>query len=180
MSVLILHGWKGSGPEHWQSWLKKELDKENVKVLYPELPNNEYPDLFLWISEVVKIFNNHKIQTVVCHSLANLFWFHLLTHHPKLFCENLLLVAPPRWSKKINKASSFYPPPPVIDIKNNSQEILLVLSDNDPYCPPHDAKKIEKCLNVPTKWLSGVGHINEDAGFGPWPFAKEWVLQYNL
>src|SRR5688572_20402318 len=30
VSFLILHGWGGSGPEHWQTWLAERADEHTV------------------------------------------------------------------------------------------------------------------------------------------------------
>ena len=41
MDVLILHGYLGNSPEHWQTWLAGRLEGAR----YPELPDPEHPRL---------------------------------------------------------------------------------------------------------------------------------------
>ena len=36
---LILHGYQGSGPGHWQTWLAGRLRSGDAKVHYPDLPD---------------------------------------------------------------------------------------------------------------------------------------------
>ena len=43
MRFLILHGWQGSGPEHWQTWLAGRLRAAGHHVQYPELPACDEP-----------------------------------------------------------------------------------------------------------------------------------------
>ena len=46
---LILHGWEGSGPEHWQSWLAERLRAAGEVVAYPALPDPYAPRLGAWL-----------------------------------------------------------------------------------------------------------------------------------
>src|SRR3954470_12232349 len=41
--VLILHGWQGSGPDHWQTWLAGRLRDRGAHVQYPSLPDCDVP-----------------------------------------------------------------------------------------------------------------------------------------
>ena len=44
-TVVILHGYEGNGPTHWQTWLADELPSLGVVVRYPRLPEPFAPDL---------------------------------------------------------------------------------------------------------------------------------------
>jgi uncharacterized protein len=72
-------------------------------------------------------------------------------------------------------AKSFFPPPRV-HLAGHSAHILLVLSNDDPFCPLIDSMEIASTFTVPTLRLDGAGHINTDSGFGKWPLAKRWIL----
>ena len=50
----------------------------------------------------------------------------------------------------------------------------LVCSDNDPYCPEGAANLYP---GLPTDLLPGDGHINTDAGYGPWPAVEAWARE---
>ena len=43
LRVLILHGWQGSGPDHWQTWLAGRLTQAGAHVQYPDLPDCDVP-----------------------------------------------------------------------------------------------------------------------------------------
>ena len=47
-------------------------------------------------------------------------------------------------------------------------------SDDDPYCPEGAAALYGEPLGLPVDLLDGAGHVNPDAGFGPWPAAEAW------
>ena len=52
---------------------------------------------------------------------------------------------------------------------------MLVGSDDDPYAGPEEHEEAATALGIELHRLSGAGHVNPDAGFGPWPFALEWL-----
>ena len=49
-SFLILHGYAGSGPGHWQTWLADRLASAGERVAYPALPSPDAPLLTTWRS----------------------------------------------------------------------------------------------------------------------------------
>jgi predicted alpha/beta hydrolase family esterase len=179
MTILILHGWKGSEAGHWQSWLASELSLAGADVYFPELPSKESPCVKDWVEFVYRYFAIRRIDVVVCHSLANLLWLHLIDLHPDVTCKKLFMVAPCSFRQPFPHAKSFFPPPSV-NLAGHSEQIMLVLSNDDPSCPFIESMEIEKTFAVPTLRLSGVGHINTESGFGKWPLAKRWILEDSL
>ena len=49
VGYLILHGWQGSGPDHWQTWLADRLRADGHDVRYPALPDPDHPRLADWL-----------------------------------------------------------------------------------------------------------------------------------
>jgi|CXWL01.1.fsa_nt_gi predicted alpha/beta hydrolase family esterase len=174
-SALILHGWHGSGPAHWQTWLAGELAHLGWTVQYPHLPDSDHPTLAAWLDAAWAQVQQHRPQTVICHSLACLLWMHLIAQHPDVHCETLLMVAPSSPARRLLEVRDFFPVPE-IDLSRHATTRLIVISTNDPYCPLHDAKELETLWNAPIQVLDQAGHINVDAGYGPWPWAKDWLL----
>lgn len=170
--VLILHGWGGSDYPHWQAWVASELIKENYTVSFPPLPNRENPTLEEWMDTLKKEFDHFKPDIVLCHSLANVLWFHFVTKYEIENIQKLMLVAPVS-KKTIDEVKSFYPYPIPNDLK--SDEIIMVGSTNDPYMSVEEAISLQSELNIGLKILDDAGHINADSGFGELPCAVEWV-----
>ena len=52
----------------------------------------------------------------------------------------------------------------------------IVCSDDDPYCPEGAATLYGEPLGVPVDVLPGGGHLNPEAGYGPWPAVEAWCL----
>jgi len=45
----------------------------------------------------------------------------------------------------------------------------IIASDNDPYCSAARAQQLAADWGSACQVLPQAGHINTDAGFGPWP-----------
>jgi predicted alpha/beta hydrolase family esterase len=62
------------------------------------------------------------------------------------------------------------------DVQRAAGETLLVCSDNDPYCPPGAVATFAEPLGIEARVIPGAGHVNPDAGYGPWPECEAWAL----
>ncbi len=47
-TAIILHGTLGSPGINWFVWLKDQLEKQDITVWLPQLPNAEKPSLRTW------------------------------------------------------------------------------------------------------------------------------------
>ncbi|HJQ42230.1 MAG TPA: alpha/beta hydrolase, partial [Jatrophihabitantaceae bacterium] len=74
--VVILHGWQGSEPEHWQSWLANELREAGREVRYPTLPNPDMPIVADWLTALRETLHGLPPDEfdVVAHSLGAVLW----------------------------------------------------------------------------------------------------------
>lgn len=171
--VLILHGWGGSDYPHWQAWLACELIKQNYCVSFPELPNRDFPKLEEWLKFVKSEIEYFKPDIVVCHSLANILWFHLANRYDIKELDKLMLVAPVRKNCDIKEIETFFPYDVPKDLR--SKEVIIATSDNDPYMSVQEAIELQQELNVGMKIMENAGHINADSGFGELSCALEWV-----
>ena len=97
MSFLILHGWQGSGPVHWQTSLTGRLRDRGERVSYPELPEPDTPRLDRWCEALdLELAREPGGLVVLCHSLACVLWLQharVTDGYPR--AERVLLVAPP-------------------------------------------------------------------------------------
>ncbi len=169
-AFLILHGWQGSGPEHWQRWLAERLRAAGATVAYPDLPNAGNPRLAAWRSALEReLAALPPAPAVVCHSLGCLLWLHHAAEHGP--GARALLVAPPSAAAGVPELADFFPAPTRVVLAPGSR---LVCSDDDPYCPEGAAALYGPSLGVPVDVIPGGGHLNPDAGLGPWPRAEAW------
>ncbi len=171
--VLLLHGWGGSDYPHWQSWLAGELAKGYGCVCFPLLDNPHFPSKNRQMRQVKELLEEFAPHIVICHSLANVIWFHLCNEAQIPRVKRLLLVSPPSPQCDIENIRKFFP----YEMPNElyADEALLVTSTDDPYLTPDEAHMLQNSLGIPMKVLEHAGHINEKSGYGAWPWVLEWA-----
>lgn len=172
--VMILPGWGGSQDGHWQEWLAGEIAKKYGCVNFLEFSNIDAPNKELWLQELkdeIKLFNP---TVIVCHSIANMLWFHLCAQE-SVALEKLFLVAPPSLKCDIKELSSFFPSP--LPTALGAKECWLICSTNDPYATPEESSAMANKLNATLKVVDDGGHINRAGGFGEWPWIYSKIIE---
>jgi predicted alpha/beta hydrolase family esterase len=181
---LILHGLEGSGPEHWQSWLAGRLADAGERVSYPDLPDPFAPQLGPWLEALDAALDGlgdgRADATVLCHSLSCALWLHHAARAEATPVRRVLLVAPPSLGAGVAAIEPFFPIPlDAAAVASAARETRLVASDNDPYCPEGAIALYAGPLGVRSELLPGGGHVNTDAGYGPWPGVEAWAYGAN-
>jgi len=166
--VLIVHGWGGSDHPHWQSWLACELAKDYGCVYFLKFSDMDKPTKKEWSEELLNALDDFKPDIVVCHSLANILWFHLANEKKLQKIKKLFLVAPPSMHCPIEELSEFFP----CEIPNDlyADDTLLIGSNNDPYMDESEFLRLQAELGVNMELLHNAGHINADSNYGEWHF----------
>ena len=192
--TVILHGLDGPGPEHWYSWLATELTAAGREVRRPSLPDSHRPELTRWRAELGRTLAGLPDGgfDLLCHSLGCLLWLHHVRSatvgSPKATSDpgsprpsRVLLVAPPDPTATLEQAASFFPVPMDRDaVRRAADGTALAAGDDDPWCPQGAAAAYGLPLGLPTTVMPGAGHVNPDAGYGPWPAALDWCGRDNL
>jgi len=173
--ILILHGWGGSDYPHWQSWLAGEIAKDYGTVSFPLLDNPHFPTKNRWMRQVRELLETFRPDTVICHSLANILWFHLCHEGEIAPVKRLLLVAPPRLDLELDTIATFFPVTPPKQLF--ADEVQLVTSTTDPYLDTAAAAALQQALGVEMHVVEGGGHLNAESGYGPWPWVLDWLGQ---
>ncbi|HET7567055.1 MAG TPA: alpha/beta hydrolase [Gaiellaceae bacterium] len=65
---------------------------------------------------------------------------------------------------------------PIPEPRSAARETRFVCSTDDPWCPPERSQALADSVGAPVDWLVRAGHVNADAGFGPWPALEAWCL----
>lgn len=182
--VLILHGWQGSGDGHWQRWLAAELEAAGHVVLFPDLPECDLPCPDQWggalHQHLAALADGPGERVVVAHSLGCVLWFreaHRIA--PEHRVDRVAVVAPPCPGAKVAELARFYPTWAQRDAVAAAARgaTRLVCADDDPYCPGRGASQHwGEPLDLPVDLLPGQGHLNVEAGYGPWPAMLDWTL----
>lgn len=182
--VLLLHGWQGSEPDHWQSWLGAQLRESGREVHYPQLPDADHPELGAWLDALhaaLAELTDGEFD-VVAHSLGAVLWLHHVADPGTVpRAARVALIAPPSPRTAIPEIASFFPPPLDIDaVRHSAGGTVLVAGDDDPYTPEGIHAAYALPLKIATTVLPGGGHVNVDSGYGPWPAVLDWCNRDNL
>lgn len=168
-TLIIVPGWRDSGPEHWQSlWANTVVGAVRVKQ-----DNWISPIRSAWvqrIAETIKAQNGPVI--LAAHSLGCIASTSLPTEVAARI-HGALLVAPADPERRA--ALRDFSPVPHQELPYPS---IVVAGTNDPYCSPRTAGAYARAWKSTFVRLPNAGHINVDSGFGDWPFG--WTLLQSL
>ncbi|HEV2602884.1 MAG TPA: alpha/beta hydrolase [Microvirga sp.] len=163
--ILIIPGYTNSGPDHWQSRWERQLSTAR-RV---EQARWDEPKRAEWVARVVAEVKRSKRPVVlVAHSLGVPTVAHAAPQLDRTKVRGAFLVGmpdveAPDLPPAIDRAFAPLPRDPL------PFPSVLVASRTDPYCA------YEKAEDTAFAWGSAIvdagdsGHINTDAGFGPWP-----------
>jgi len=176
--IVIVHGYEGSGDGHWQRLLARDLAARDVRHAFPQLSNPLEPQRDQWISELAKVIADSGGEpiTFVAHSLGCWAVDHYVSEHGADDVRAALLVAPPSPYLLFEAVQSFMPPPMSTDAwKPIASRSVLVAADDDDYASSDEHAEIAKALGLEHRIVRGGGHLNTDAGFGPWSLPLQWL-----
>jgi uncharacterized protein len=162
-SIVIVPGWRDSGPGHWQSLWAERLPAA-VRVQQDDWIT---PSRSAWLASISKTITDQPGRVVVvAHSLGCI----ATTHLPPEVAERIagaLLVAPADPERRA--VLSDFAPVPYQPLPYRS---VLVASGNDPYCPIRLAGAYARAWGSEFVRLQNAGHINTESGHGEWPLGQ--------
>lgn len=173
--VLILPGYLGSGSAHWQSWFERQLpNARRVSGI-----DWSSPRLGQWAGEVGKAIDRADGPVwLVAHSFGCLAGVVAASIRPERVA-GALLVAPADPERFVDdgfrrgeaRAISRW----LVDTRLACPS-LLVASTNDPWMNFASAAYWADRWGSRLHCIGAAGHINVDAGFGPWPDGLAMLL----
>jgi len=159
-SIIIVPGWRDSGPGHWQSLWAEQLTG-TVRVQQDDWIS---PVRSAWVRAIGQtILAQDGPVVVVAHSLGCIATAHL---PPEVAAriQGALLVAPADPERR--GALVDFAPAPCEKLPYRS---VLVASSNDPFCPVRLAGAYARAWGSEFVRIQDAGHINIDSGHGDWP-----------
>ncbi|MDO9196374.1 alpha/beta hydrolase [Rhodoferax sp.] len=158
--IIIVPGWRDSGPGHWQSLWAQALPGA-VRVQQDDWIA---PSRSAWVASIARtILAQPEPVVVVAHSLGCIATTHLPPEAAR-HIHGALLVAPADPERRGVLAD--FAPVPYQALPYHS---LIVASSNDPYCPVRTAGAYARAWGSEFVRLQNAGHINIESGFGAWP-----------
>lgn len=159
-SIIIVPGWRDSGPGHWQSLWAERLPNGR-RVVQDDWIS---PTRLAWVGQLEKtvLAAPHPV-VIVAHSLGCIATTHMGCEAAARVC-GALLVAPADPERRA--ILSDFAPVPYAALPYRS---IVVASSNDPFCPIRLAGAYARAWGSEFVRLQNAGHINVEAGFGHWP-----------
>jgi uncharacterized protein len=173
--VLLVPGLNNSGPDHWQTRWENELpDAKRVQLGKWDDPIRNH-----WINQLnLAIHKAGRPVILVAHSLgchAVAWWAEFEQTVRSFPVVGALLVAPPdvESSNVDGRLKRFGP---LIQGRLPFHS-LLVASEDDPYAPWGQSKRMARKWGSQLIDAGPLGHINADSGIGSWPYGKFLLRQ---
>jgi predicted alpha/beta hydrolase family esterase len=163
-NVLILPGWEGSGPKHWQTLWEQRHGYRRV-----EQHDWMKPLRGDWITRLEDVvLGCDEPAVLVAHSLGCILVAAWAAHSKNTHrVKAALLVAPPDVERaEIRDPLSSWTP---IALNTLPFPAVLVASRDDPYCSFERARMFAAAWNARFIDHGECGHINVDSGLGSWP-----------
>ena len=116
-------------------------------------------------------------RVLLCHSLGCLLWM-LHARSGGEGADRVLLVAP-ACTADLPAVARFRPDGVTAGQMRAAAPVTRMLcADDDPYCPAGAASVFGEPLELDFELIPGGGHLNVDAGYGPWPDVEAWALDH--
>lgn len=166
--MIVVPGLGGSGHDHWQShWLRERSGAVRV-----EHRDWERPDRDEWVADLDDTVRRATGPVVLvahslgCHTVAH--WAHRHTAPVRA----ALLVAPPDIERSAARGAPIagFGPPAAGPLPFPA---VLAAGSTDPWAEIGASRLLAGRWGARFVDLGEVGHVNPDAGFGPWPQGEE-------
>ena len=166
--LLIVPGWRNSGPKHWQScW--QQLRPSLLRVDFGEWL---HPKPRAWTDTLCQAVRScPQPPLLIAHSLGCLATANLMALPEPPPIAGALLVAPPDPGRVDTppEFADFAPPARV----RFAVPGLVVVSSNDVYAEESYSLELAGAWGLEAVRLGPCGHINEESGHGQWPQGLE-------
>lgn len=169
--ILILPGYGGSGPLHWQSeW--QRLHPEFRRV---EQRDWEHPELGEWCATLERAVAEAGPETaLVAHSVACLLVAHWAARTQRTIAAALLVAPPDPAQSDFPEVLASFGPTPRARLPFRS---IVVGSTDDPYAAPDFAASCAAAWGSEFVSVGAAGHINAASYLGAWPVGLALLRQ---
>jgi len=160
--VLILPGYGGSGPEHWQTrWEARHPEYQRV-----QMQDWNEPAVDVWVKVLTDAVTASSVPPlIVAHSLGCLVVSHFAGRGGIARAALLVAVPDPSAPQFPREARGFsdFPRAPL------GFPSRIVASRNDPYGSFEFSARCARAWGSELIDVGALGHINAESGLGDWP-----------
>jgi predicted alpha/beta hydrolase family esterase len=171
VDILMVPGWQGSGPGHWQSRWERNL----TTARRVELQDWVGSDKDKWVGAIIEaVATSVRPVVIVAHSVGVIAAVHAALKLPHGSISGAFLVAPadvdnaqvwPITQGYVWPDSGFgFAPVPLSPLPFPA---MLLASSDDPYCRPERARHFAAAWGAEPIEVGPAGHITAESGHGP-------------
>lgn len=188
--AFLIHGWDGYPENSWFPWLKQELKQKGFEVQVPAMPHPDEPKIEEWIPALSEIVGEPNGELYfIGHSVgcqAVLRYIETLSSAIKIKC--VILVAP--WmeldvttleeeGEGIREIAEPWMETPINfqKVKNQTEKIVAIFSDNDPYVALSQREIFKNKLNADIITEHEKGHFDDFEGMKELPSVLDVILK---
>lgn len=171
-NVLILPGWQGSGPTHWQS--RWEQAHGYTRVEQHDLMRPLRGD---WIARLEDVLLScDEPAVLVAHSLGCQHVAAWAAHSRNThLVRAALLVAPPDVER--NDLRTLLPSWSPVALGRLPFSARMLVSSNDPFCSLAHSRLFAQAWGADLIDVGPRGHLNAESGLDDWPQAHALLCQ---
>ncbi|MFA6527958.1 MAG: alpha/beta fold hydrolase [Candidatus Gracilibacteria bacterium] len=161
-NVVIAHCYGCDPSSHWFPWLKKELEKEGIKVFVPNFGQDEVPSFEKWTLVLEAILKDlNPVETVLIgHSLGGALIPRFLSGWKGEPFLAVFLVAAPFDGLGWPTLRPFFKKGVISDdVRGCAKKFFIINSDNDPYVPLDHGYKYQEVLGGEVIVEKGKEHL---------------------
>jgi hypothetical protein len=171
--ILVVPGWLGCEPDHWQSRWVRNL--KTAKLIGED--DWATPDKDKWVGHIITaVAAASRPAVIVAHSVGVIAVVHAALKLPKGALAGAFLVSPAdvenaqRWP-----VTQGYDWPAegfgfaLIPLQPLPCPAVLISSSDDPYCEQTRARHFAAAWECEFVDVGPAGHITAASGYGPWP-----------
>lgn len=179
-TILIVPGLRDHVPEHWQTLLQSDLERDGASVACIPRRQNEKLSCPLWIAAIEQSLASIAGPVIlVAHSGGVIMIVHWALQHRRPIHGALLATPadietplPPGYPTTDDLRSNGWLPIPLVPLPFRS---IVAASSNDPLARRDRVAKFAQAWGSELVELGEVGHLNPAAGYGPWPGAMPLI-----
>lgn len=181
-TAIIVHGTLGNPRENWFPWIAHKLEERDYRIFIPKFPTPESQSLNNWLD----VFNGYRQYLnenaiVIGHSLGPAFLLSILEKLDRpikaaFFVSGFIGMLGDAEFDELNQTFVTRD----FDwekIKSNCSRFYVINSDNDPYVPITEGRKLADHLGAELIILKNAGHINKESGYTEFEFLLEKIIE---
>lgn len=158
--VVIVHGNGGcTNQEVWIPWVKAELEKNNITVITPTMPDNVEAKASIWLPYLRDKLHCDENTIIIGHSSGAVAAMRYAEQY-KLLGSVLVGACYTDLGYASERISGYYDVPWHWEtIKKNQQWIIQFASSDDPFIPIQEPRYINKQLDTDYYEFTDQGHF---------------------